>query len=70
MQWCCQLLQSVAKNRAEFIFVQRFAQQKKIARQPMLHCPVVSHWSRNSIPRQVDEKIAQCNRALTNHSCP
>ena len=28
MQWCCQLLQSVAKSRAEFYFVQRFAQQK------------------------------------------
>ena len=28
MQWCCQLLQSLAKSRAEFYFVQRFAQQK------------------------------------------
>ena len=28
MQWCCQLLQSVAKSRAEFYFVQRLAQQK------------------------------------------
>ena len=28
MQWLCQLLQSVAKSRAEFYFVQRFAQQK------------------------------------------
>ena len=28
VQWCCQLLQSVAKSRAEFYFVQRFAQQK------------------------------------------
>ena len=28
VQWCCQLLQSVAKSRAKFYFVQRFAQQK------------------------------------------
>ena len=28
MQWCCQLVQSVAKSRAEFYFVQRSAQQK------------------------------------------
>ena len=28
VQWCCQLLQSIAKSRAEFHFVQRFAQQK------------------------------------------
>ena len=28
VQWCCQLLQSVAISRAEFCFVQRFAQQK------------------------------------------
>ena len=28
VQWYCQLLQSVAKSRAEFYFVQRFAQQK------------------------------------------
>ena len=27
VQWHCQLLQSVAKSRAEFYFVQRFAQQ-------------------------------------------
>ena len=27
VQWCCQLLQSVAKSRTEFYFVQRFAQQ-------------------------------------------
>ena len=40
----CQLLQSVAKSRAEFYFVQRF--DKKVA-------------------RQVAEKIAQCNRALS-----
>ena len=37
VQWCCQLLQSVAKSIAEFYFVQCFAQQQnKIARQPML----------------------------------
>ena len=29
VQWCCQLLQSVAKSRAEFYFVQCFTQQKK-----------------------------------------
>ena len=28
MQWRCQLLQSVAKSRPEFYFVQRFAQRK------------------------------------------
>ena len=28
MQWYCQLLQSVAKSRAEFYFVQCFEQQK------------------------------------------
>ena len=28
VQWLCQLLQFVAKSRAEFYFVQRFAQQK------------------------------------------
>ena len=28
VQWCCQFLLSVAKSRAEFYFVQRFAQQK------------------------------------------
>ena len=28
VQWCCQLLQSVVKSRAEFYFVQRFAQRK------------------------------------------
>ena len=30
VQWCCQLLQSVAQSRAEFYLVQRFAQQTKL----------------------------------------
>ena len=28
VQWCCQLLQSVAKSRAEFYFMQSFIQQR------------------------------------------
>ena len=59
MQWCCQLLHSVAKSRAEFYFVQRFAQQKKKARQPMLHCAVLQqlNLSRNGFARQVSDVI-------------
>ena len=62
VRWCCQLLQSFAKRRTEFYFVQLFAQQK-IARQPTGQFS--SNLSRNGIARQVAEKIAQCNRALT-----
>ena len=64
VQWCCQLLQSVAKSRTEFYFVQRFAQQK-IARQPMLtlsNSPATC--LAMALRRQVAEKIAQCNRAF------
>ena len=65
MQWCCQLLQSVAKSRAEFYFVQRFAQQKKLRDNPCYTVQFSSNLSRNGIARQVSEKIAQCNRALS-----
>ena len=34
MKWCCQLLQSVAKSRAEFYFVQCYAQQEKLQDNP------------------------------------
>ena len=64
MQWCCQLLQSVAKSRAEFYFVQRFAQQKRLRDNPCYTVQFSSNLSRNGIARQVAEKIAQCNRAL------
>ena len=64
VQWCCQLLQSVAKSRAEFYFVQRFAQQKKLRDNPSYTVQFSSNLSRNAIARQVAEKIAQCNRAL------
>ena len=65
VQWCCQLLQSVAKSRAEFYFVQRFAQQKKLRDNPCYTVQFSSNLSRNGIARQAAEKIAQCNRALT-----
>ena len=64
VQWCCQLPQSVAKSRAEFYFVQRFAQQKKLRDNPSYTVQFSSNLSRNAIARQVAEKIAQCNRAL------
>ena len=38
MHWRCQLLQSVAKSRAEFNFVQRFAQQKKCETTHVILC--------------------------------
>ena len=64
VQWCCQLLQSVAKSRAEFYFVQRFAQQKN-CETTHVTLQFSSNLSRNGIARQVSEKIAQCNRALS-----
>ena len=65
VQWCCQLLQSLAKSRAGFYFVQRFAQQQKIARQPILHFAILRQLvSQQDCARQVVEKIAECNRAL------
>ena len=63
MQWCCQLLQSIAKSRAEFYFVQCLAQQKN-CETTHVTLQFSSNLSRNSIARQVAEKIAQCNRAL------
>ena len=67
VQWCCQLLQSVAvKSRAELFFVQRLAQQQKIAIHPIT-CYMIVHFygslSRNGIAKQIAEKIAHCNRA-------
>ena len=37
-QWCCQLLQSVAKCRAEFYFVQRSAQQNNCEATHVMLC--------------------------------
>ena len=64
MQWYCQLLQSVAKGKAEFYFVQRFAQQKKLQDNPCYTVQFSGNLSRNGIARQVAAKIAQCNRAI------
>ena len=63
VQWCCQLLQSVAKSRAEFYFVQRFAQQKN-CETTHVTLQLSRNLSRNAIARQVAEKIAQCSRAF------
>ena len=46
MQSCCQLLQSVAKSRAEFYFVQRFAQQKNLRDNPCYTVQFSSNLSR------------------------
>ena len=62
VQWCCQLLQSFAKSRAEFYFVQRFAQ--KNSDNPCYNVQFSGNLSRNGIARQVAEKIAQYNRAF------
>ena len=57
MQWCCQLLHSVAKSRAEFYFVQRFAQQKKRRDNPCYTVQFFSNLSRNGFARQVSDVI-------------
>ena len=64
VQWCCQLLQYVAKSRAEFYWVQCFTQQKKLQYNPCYTVQFSSNLSRNGIARQVAEKITQCNRAF------
>ena len=56
MQWCCQLLQPVTKSRAEFYFVQRFAQQKDCVT-TRYTVKFSSNLSRNGIARQVAEKL-------------
>ena len=38
VQWFCELLQSVAKSRAEFYFVQHFAQQKNCETTHVILC--------------------------------
>ena len=62
------LLQSVAKSRAEFYFVQRFVQQKRLRDNTCYTVQFSSNLSRNAIARQVVEKIAQYNRAFRIHS--
>ena len=54
------------KSRAEFYFVQYFPQQKNCETAHVSYTVQFSNnFSRNGIARQVAEKIAQCNRALT-----
>ena len=62
--WRCQLLQSVASSTAEFFFVQRFAQHKRLRDNPSYTVQFSGNLSRNGIARQVADKIAQCNGAL------
>ena len=66
VQWRCQLLQTVVQSRAEFYMVQRFTQQQKIARQPMLHCAII----RQSVSQRYCETIAQCNVAFKGVELP
>ena len=59
------VLQSVAKSRAEFYFVQRFAHKKKLQDNPYYTVQFSSNLSRNDIARQDAKKIERCNRAFT-----
>ena len=64
MQWCCQLLQSVAKSRAEFYLIATLCATKKLLDNPCYTVQFSNNLSCNGIARQVAEKIARCNRAL------
>ena len=60
---CCNPLR--AKSRAEFYFVQRFAQQPNCETTHITLCnSPAGNLSRNGIARQVAKKIARCNRAF------
>ena len=63
VQWCCQLLQSIAKSRAEFYFVQGFAQHKNCETTHVTQCNSPAACLATALWDKLLRKL-QCNRAF------
>ena len=63
VQWCCQLLQFVAKSRTEFFFVQRFAQQKNCEATIVTLCNSPATCLATALRDKLLRKLHSVNRA-------